>query len=120
MYALRTSVATDDYFGSIRQAYPARSGSRRRRDRFDRSFDVGEGSAIEYPFSMPDTPNQVLFRLIARTVPLTLASLPDKGKGSQMYPALFAHAGATPAARTTLTEAEGYGGRPSDVGHLPG
>ena len=56
---------------------------------------------------MPDTPNQVLFRLIARTAPLTLASLPDKGEGWQMYPAPFARAGATPAARTTLTEAGG-------------
>jgi len=42
-----------------------------------------------------------------RTVPLTLADLPDKGAGWQVSPALFARAGATPAARETLEAAGG-------------
>lgn len=45
--------------------------------------------------------------LIERTVPLTVADLPDKGAGWQVTPALFVRAGATPAARKTLTDAGG-------------
>jgi uncharacterized protein len=45
--------------------------------------------------------------LLERTMPLTLADLPDKGTGWQVYPALFARAGATPAARETLEAAGG-------------
>jgi hypothetical protein len=32
------------------------------RARIDASFDVGPGSALDYPFTIPDQPNQVLFR----------------------------------------------------------
>lgn len=45
--------------------------------------------------------------LLERTIPLTVADLPDKGAGWKVYPALFARAGATPAARQSLTEAGG-------------
>jgi len=38
---------------------------------------------------------------------ITVTDLPGKGVGWQVYPALFARAGATPAARKTLTEAGG-------------
>jgi hypothetical protein len=51
---------------------------------------------------------QTVRDLIERTVPLTLADLPDKGEGWQVYPALFARAGATPAARKTLMAASGF------------
>src|SRR6266540_223392 len=50
---------------------------------------------------------QTVRDLLERTVPLTLADLPEKGTGWQVYPALFARAGATPAARKTLTAAGG-------------
>jgi AAA+ ATPase superfamily predicted ATPase len=50
---------------------------------------------------------QTVRDLIERTVPLTLADLPDGGTGWQVYPALFARAGATSAARETLTTAGG-------------
>jgi len=50
---------------------------------------------------------QTVRDLIERTMPLTLADLPDKGAGWQVTPALFARAGATSAARKTLTEAGG-------------
>ena len=50
---------------------------------------------------------QTVRDLIDRTIPLTLADLPDKGVGWQVFPALFARVGATPAARKTLTEAAG-------------
>ena len=50
---------------------------------------------------------QTVRDLIERTIPLTVADLPDKGAGWQVIPALFARAGATPAARKTLTEAGG-------------
>jgi hypothetical protein len=50
---------------------------------------------------------QTVRDLIERTIPLTVADLPDKGVGWQVTPALFARAGATPAARTTLMEAGG-------------
>ncbi|MBP6741972.1 MAG: hypothetical protein KA244_03955 [Deltaproteobacteria bacterium] len=46
---------------------------------------------------------QTVRDLLERTIPLTMA----KGAGWQVTPALFARAGATPAARTTLTEASG-------------
>jgi AAA+ ATPase superfamily predicted ATPase len=45
--------------------------------------------------------------LIERTIPLTLADLPSGGTGWQVHPALFARAGATPAARETLRAAGG-------------
>ena len=45
--------------------------------------------------------------LIERTIPLTVADLPNNGIGWQVTPALVARAGATPAARKTLTEAGG-------------
>jgi hypothetical protein len=51
---------------------------------------------------------QTVRDLIERTAPLTLADLPDKGVGWQVYPALFARAGATPAARATLEAAGGF------------
>ena len=51
---------------------------------------------------------QTMRDLIERTIPLTLANLPDKGVGWQVYPALFARAGATPAARKTLEAAKGF------------
>jgi len=50
---------------------------------------------------------QTVRDLIERTVPLTLADLPDKGAGWQVTPALCARAGATPAARATLEVAGG-------------
>lgn len=50
---------------------------------------------------------QTVRDLIERTVPLTRAALPDKGVGWQVYPALFARAGATPAAHKTLMDAGG-------------
>jgi AAA+ ATPase superfamily predicted ATPase len=51
---------------------------------------------------------QTVRDLIERTVPLTLADLPEHGAGWQVTPALFARAGATPAARKTLTAAGGF------------
>ena len=45
--------------------------------------------------------------LLERTIPLTVADLPEKGVGWHITPALFARAGATPAARKTLEEAGG-------------
>jgi hypothetical protein len=97
---LRTSVATDDRFGSnpatvarlgdlyialrwsttplrpLSTAAPARRAQRAvardedtpsvilidDRARIDASIDIGPGSALDYPFSIPDRPNQVLFR----------------------------------------------------------
>jgi hypothetical protein len=50
---------------------------------------------------------QIVRDLLERTVPLTLADLPDKGDGWQVYPALFARMGATPAARKALVAAGG-------------
>jgi uncharacterized protein len=50
---------------------------------------------------------QTVRDLIERAIPLTMADLPEKGAGWQVTPALFARAGATPAARKTLTEAGG-------------
>ena len=50
---------------------------------------------------------QTVRDLIERTVPLTLADLPDKGVGWLVYPALFARVEATPAARKALTDAGG-------------
>jgi AAA+ ATPase superfamily predicted ATPase len=50
---------------------------------------------------------QVVRDLLERTVPLTLADLPDKGDGWQVYPALFARTGVTPAARKALVAAGG-------------
>jgi AAA+ ATPase superfamily predicted ATPase len=50
---------------------------------------------------------QAVRDLLNRIVPLTVADLPDKGVGWQVYPAFFARAGATPAARKTLAEAGG-------------
>ena len=50
---------------------------------------------------------QTVRDLIERTIPLTVADLPEKGAGWQVTPALFARASATPAARKTLTEAGG-------------
>src|SRR5262245_45758084 len=51
---------------------------------------------------------QTVRDLIERTVPLTLADLPDRGAGWQVVPALFARVGATPAARKTLEAAKGF------------
>ena len=45
--------------------------------------------------------------LLERTIPLTGADLPNQGAGWQITPALFARAGATPAARATLEAAGG-------------
>lgn len=50
---------------------------------------------------------QTVRYLLERTIPLTVADLPDKGDGWQVYPAFFARAGATPAARKALTDARG-------------
>jgi len=50
---------------------------------------------------------QTVRDLLDRIVPLTVTDLPDKGVGWQVYPALFARTGATPAARKTVTEAGG-------------
>jgi uncharacterized protein len=50
---------------------------------------------------------QTVRDLLERTIPLTLADLPDKGEGWRVYPALFARAGATPAARKVLIAAGG-------------
>ena len=50
---------------------------------------------------------QTVRDLIERTIPLTVADLPEKGAGWQVTPALFARAGATPAARATLEAAGG-------------
>ena len=50
---------------------------------------------------------QTVRDLLERTVPLTLADLPEGGAGWNVYPALFARAGATPAARAALEEAGG-------------
>jgi hypothetical protein len=99
---LRTSIATDDRFGSKpatvtrlgdcyialristtplrpllaatlgRSNQPAAAATQDEpaqtliliddRARCDASIDVGPGSALDYPFSIPDRPNQVLFR----------------------------------------------------------
>jgi AAA+ ATPase superfamily predicted ATPase len=58
---------------------------------------------------------QVVRDLLDRTVPLTVADLPDGGAGWQVAPALFARAGATPAARAALEEA---GGMVVDLGRV--
>lgn len=50
---------------------------------------------------------QTVRDLLERTVPRTVADLPSKGAGWRVYPALFARAGATPAAQATLTAAGG-------------
>jgi len=50
---------------------------------------------------------QTVRDLLERTIPLTLADLPEGGTGWNVYPALFARAGATPAARATLEAAGG-------------
>jgi len=50
---------------------------------------------------------QTVRDLIDRSVPLTVADLPDKGAGWQVTPALFARAGVTRAAQKTLREAGG-------------
>src|SRR5262245_8806580 len=50
---------------------------------------------------------QIVRDLLERTVPLTLADLPNAGAGWRVYPALFARAGATPAARAALEQAGG-------------
>jgi uncharacterized protein len=50
---------------------------------------------------------QTVRDLLDRTVPLTLADLPEGGAGWRVYPALFARAGVTAAARSTLEEAGG-------------
>jgi uncharacterized protein len=50
---------------------------------------------------------QTVRDLIERTIPLTVADLPDKCVGWHVTPALFARARATPAARKTLTDAGG-------------
>jgi hypothetical protein len=50
---------------------------------------------------------QIVRDLIERTIPLTLTDLPDKGVGWQVYPALFARIGVTPAARKTLMATRG-------------
>jgi hypothetical protein len=97
---LRTSIATDDRFGSnpatvarlgnlyialrwsttplrplpaavpARRAQPAAARDEDARAviliddraRCDTSIDVGPGSTLDYPFNIPDRPNQVLFR----------------------------------------------------------
>jgi hypothetical protein len=97
---LRTSIATDDRFGSnpatvarLGNLYialrwsttplrplPAAAPAKRvqvavphdeerpsvllidDRARIDASIDVGSGSALDYPFTIPDRPNQVMFR----------------------------------------------------------
>jgi uncharacterized protein len=58
---------------------------------------------------------QTVRDLLERTIPLTLADLPEGGAGWTVYPALFARAGATTAARTTL---EGAGGMLVDLAML--
>jgi uncharacterized protein len=50
---------------------------------------------------------QTVRALLERTVPLTVADLPDRGAGWQVVPALFARTRATPAARAALEEAGG-------------
>lgn len=50
---------------------------------------------------------QIVRDLIERTLPLILADLPDGRTGWQVFLALFARVGATPAARKTLTAAQG-------------
>jgi hypothetical protein len=45
---------------------------------------------------------QAVRDLLKRTVPLTLADLPEGGAGWSVYLALFARAGATPAALAAL------------------
>jgi uncharacterized protein len=50
---------------------------------------------------------QTVRDLLDRTVPLTVADLPESGAGWKVTPALFARVGATPAARKTLEEAGG-------------
>ena len=52
--------------------------------------------------------NKAIVRdLLDRTVPLTVADLPEGGAGWRVTPALFARAGVTPAARAALEEAGG-------------
>jgi hypothetical protein len=46
--------------------------------------------------------------LLKRMALLILADLPEKGAGWQVTPALFARAGATPAARAPLEAAGGF------------
>jgi hypothetical protein len=50
---------------------------------------------------------QTVRDLLDRTIPLTLADLPEGGAHWRVYPALFARTGVTPAGRTALTEADG-------------
>jgi hypothetical protein len=50
---------------------------------------------------------QIVRDLLDRTVPLTVADLPEDGVGWKVTPALFARSGATPPARKTLEEAGG-------------
>jgi uncharacterized protein len=60
---------------------------------------------------------QTVRDLLERTVPLTLADLPNGGTGWQVYPALFARAGATRAAGAAL---EAAGGMLVDLARLYG
>lgn len=60
---------------------------------------------------------QIVRDLLERTVPLTVAELPEGGAGWKVTPALFARAGATPAARATL---EGAGGMLVDLARVYG
>jgi AAA+ ATPase superfamily predicted ATPase len=53
---------------------------------------------------------QTVRDLLERTVPLTLADLPAGGAGWNVYPALFARVGATPAARAARAAAGGIRG----------
>jgi AAA+ ATPase superfamily predicted ATPase len=69
----------------------------------------------ECKWGMDTVDRQTVRDLIERTVPLTLADLPDKGSGWQVTPALFARAGATSAARETL---EAVGGIVVDLATL--
>ena len=58
---------------------------------------------------------QIVGDLLERTLPQTLAALPEQGVGWQVVPMLFARAGATPAAQRLLADA---GGRLIDLATL--
>jgi AAA+ ATPase superfamily predicted ATPase len=60
---------------------------------------------------------QTVRDLLERTVPLTVADLPNGGAGWRVVPALFARVGATPAAREAL---EAAGGMLVDLARLYG
>ncbi len=69
---------------------------------WERAILIGECTWDEAPID-----RQTARDLLERTIPLTVADLPDKGASWKVYSALFARVGATSAARQSLAEAGG-------------